>query len=158
MPTGDRRERPGKTYGTEEIPAKSGPASPSEALAAVRAFDQFSRELVLLADYRLEEVERTVRGFQRSVREQLDRLATPGGAAAVPAMDAGERARFREAVDELDWFLGILRRDDHGGHRQALGQYGRLLCEALEDRLGPPRAEPSPVGTPRRTGSAGNPK
>ena len=38
---------------------------------------------------------------------------------------------FEISLEQLDWFYRIIERDDHGGHRQALGQYVRLLAESL---------------------------
>jgi hypothetical protein len=52
----------------------------------------------------------------------------------------------------LRGLLRIVERDDHGGNRQALGQYGRILAEALKEHRalerpvpgqGPPEAAAS---------------
>ena len=38
---------------------------------------------------------------------------------------------FLTSTEQLGWFFRVVEGDDHGGHRQALGQYGRALAEAL---------------------------
>jgi len=38
---------------------------------------------------------------------------------------------FVTSLDQFDWFLRVVEGENHGGHRQALGQYGRVLAEAL---------------------------
>jgi hypothetical protein len=57
-----------------------------------------------------------------------------------------EHAIFPRSVQQLRWFYGVVEREDHGGHRQALGQYWRLVLEALARHLGDERASlgPSP--------------
>ncbi len=55
---------------------------------------------------------------------------------------AADHERFRTSVQQLWWFYAIVEREDHGGNRQALGQYGRLVCEALRRH----RAEERGVG------------
>jgi len=38
---------------------------------------------------------------------------------------------FATSLEQFWWFFRVVEADDHGGHRQALGQYGRVLAEAL---------------------------
>ena len=38
---------------------------------------------------------------------------------------------FVTSLDQFEWFLRVVEGENHGGHRQALGQYGRVLAEAL---------------------------
>jgi hypothetical protein len=62
-----------------------------------------------------------------------------------------EHGIFAGSLGQLDWLLGIVAGEPHGGHRQALGQYWRIFLEALDRHLvdelrtiGPeaPRSEP----------------
>jgi hypothetical protein len=50
-----------------------------------------------------------------------------------------EHLAFRGSTDELRHLWDVVRAVDHGGNRQALGQYWRVLLEALtlhlEDEL-----------------------
>ncbi len=38
---------------------------------------------------------------------------------------------FETSLEQLWWFFRVVEKEDHGGNRQALGQYGRVLGEAL---------------------------
>lgn len=58
------------------------------------------------------------------------------GTANVPRVRLSElsrrdHARFEESVRELRWYLDRVASDAHGGNRQALGQYWRLVVEAV---------------------------
>lgn len=139
-------------------------AAPSGAGLDARldAFDHFAVGLVRLEPYPLEEVRRTVEGFcselERHLRESRRRgVVTPRDARAEELLRS-EHDRFPASVEELRALLDVVVHDDHGGHRQALGQYGRILVEALrahraDEALpseGSSRATPFPPPLPAR--------
>jgi hypothetical protein len=113
------------------------PPGPLDDLVAW--FDQVSQALVLLEPFPIADVRGAVHALRRGMEAHLrgaDRLGAGDG----PPVDSGSRLervvrsqheRFAVSLDQLDWFLAIVEREDHGGHRQALGQYGRLLAEAF---------------------------
>ncbi len=115
--------------------------APPQFDALVEWVDRVSRDLVLLEDYSLEEVSSWVGAVDQGVRHHLTlygRLRPPDGGR--PGADAlatlrrtleDDHARFRVSLEQLRWFHQVVVHDDHGGNRQALGQYGRVLAEAL---------------------------
>jgi hypothetical protein len=112
--------------------------SPSEYEPWIGWLDRASQGLVLLEPYPLEELRTVVRrvadGVALHTREYDARLgAAPpsGGRPATWALLRADHAWFSVSLEQLAWFFGIVENEDHGGHRQALGQYGRLLAEAL---------------------------
>jgi hypothetical protein len=112
---------------------------PGELDALVDWFDRVSHALVLLDDMPLSDVRGAVAAFSAAVTAHRE---TDGGLSAsdVP-QDAGllagrqvlreDHDRFASSVRQLWWLCGIVEHEDHGGNRQALGQYGRLAAEAL---------------------------
>ncbi len=99
-------------------------------------FDQFSANLVLLEEYDREDVRFAVEAIDRGVREHLRSFAAGDPATGAPrpasfAVLEADHARFLVSLEQLRWFYRIVEGEDHGGHRQALGQYGRVLTEAL---------------------------
>jgi hypothetical protein len=120
-------------------PAPDLGAPPVEFDRLVDWFDHVSRGLVLLEEYSLPDVTAAARRFEGGVRDHVrefaGRIEPATGVAAAPS-DArsilrSDHAWFSVSIDQLEWFLGIVTRDDHGGHRQALGQYGRVFAEAV---------------------------
>ena len=117
-------------------PRERSPAGVDEAL---ERFDRFSSALVRLEVFSLEEVRGSVAAFLTEVEVHLGGSPIPPVGsdrpprAGPPEGDRleGEHERFRTSVDELRSLLGVVEGDDHGGHRQALGQYGRIFAEAL---------------------------
>lgn len=133
------------------------PSPGVEALALrTEEFDRFSHGLVRLEPHPLSELRRRVGEFARAVEAHLDAGGPGRPLAATAGRDrlAAEHLRFHSSVRELRSLLEVVEHDDHGGHRQALGQYGRLLAEALrnhlQDELRPPVEPPVP-----RAGTAG---
>jgi hypothetical protein len=124
------------------------PPTPEEFDAVLDWFERVSSALVLLAEFPLEEVERAVREFEsrvrRHVRESGSRLDAsappPGPAADARALLRADHAWFATSIEQLDWFFRIVANEDHGGHRQALGQYGRVFTEALRRHRADERA------------------
>jgi hypothetical protein len=118
--------------------------------------DASSVRLVLLHEQALDTVARESEALREAVREH--RRAFDGG--TLPLTNVTQVRRRRLAL-EHDWFessfeefsalLDVVRSNDHGGNRQALGQYGKLLAEAVrlhlreEGLLRPPLTEnPTP--------------
>lgn len=115
--------------------------APREFDALVEWVDRVSRNLVLLEAYSLPEVASWVDAVDRAVRDHLStyRELTPSRSVGRRDDDFAtlrrtleeDHARFRVSLDQLRWFFRVVEEDDHGGNRQALGQYGRVLAEAL---------------------------
>jgi hypothetical protein len=130
-------------------------------------FERLSSGLVLLEEVPLERLRASVARFAATILRHSERsLATdpPGARTSDPGGASHrlrtEHERFLTSADELLGLLAVVGRDDHGGHRQALGQYGRILVESLrrhraEERAGGPGRPPA-AGTP--VASAGNRK
>ncbi len=123
--------------------ARSGevdPRSPPVRLDdRINWFGRVSDRLVLLEESSLPDVAYAVGQIEVSVRDHLVRAA--GGPPDPPRGDEARRRLaailrsdhliFSVSVEQLRWFLQIVEHEDHGGHRQALGQYGRVFVEAL---------------------------
>jgi hypothetical protein len=130
-----------------ERPDAVGPV-PHEFDEVVDWFEHVSTALVLLAEFPLSEVERATREFERRVRGHLEEFGrkldqtrpSPGVAADARALLRADHAWFGTSIDQLDWFYRIVANEDHGGHRQALGQYGRVFTEALRRHRAEERA------------------
>jgi hypothetical protein len=130
---------------------------PGDLDELVEWFERASTALVLLELYPLEDlrrmvgaVSRAVRGHPRAYDDRLGARPPSGADAGTWAMLRADHAWFRESVEQLAWFLRVVENEDHGGHRQALGQYGRLLAEALRRHR---VLEEGFLGAPSRTGS-----
>ncbi len=144
-----RNDGPGVTARTLFGPAPCSGVRPAETSlrtdgptdldALLDRFDRLSFGLVRLEAYSLEEIRRAVDDLAEAVEVHAARagpsaLARHGSPLSEdrPRSPLGlEHDRFRTSVEQLRWFLAIVEREDHGGHRQALGQYGRVLVEAL---------------------------
>lgn len=115
--------------------APVGPAidrAPADIDALVDWFEWVSERLVLLDDFSLADVRRAIGSVDSAIRRHLANSPNPPSTAgSVAARIALDHRMFPTSLDQLAWFLAIVERDDHGGNRQALGQYGRLLAEAL---------------------------
>jgi hypothetical protein len=111
-------------------------------------FDEFvswlgevSDRLVLVEGFPLEDVRRAVWLAHDRVRAHL-RADLPVGSERTskgPSRESTlwetvllEHRWFETSLEELVGLLRVVEQDDHGGHRQALGQYGRILAAALE--------------------------
>jgi hypothetical protein len=97
-----------------------------------------SAGLVSLEPWPLSEVKGSIAAFESAVQRHLAGApAGPGGSnpygmpSEIESLLDHEHARFVTSLEHLWWYYGIVEADDHGGHRQALGQYGRLVAEAV---------------------------
>lgn len=104
---------------------------PTELDPLVEWLDRVSQNLVLLEPYSLDELRRAVSVVEEVVAAHLvvplSRSVDSGRAAELRA----DHLRYRVSLEELRGLLRVVENDDHGGHRQALGQYGRVLAESL---------------------------
>ncbi|HXY47232.1 MAG TPA: hypothetical protein VEK13_04990, partial [Thermoplasmata archaeon] len=97
-----------------------------------------SYALVLLEEFSLTEIRSAVARIEAAVLAHVSSSPTTrrdlaGGnrlSELRKVVDA-DHVWFRISLEQLRWFLSVVERDDHGGNRQALGQYGRLLGESL---------------------------
>lgn len=122
---------------------------------AVAEFGGLSQQLVLLDDIALPELVRRVTGFEEVLRGHLEGGASSDGDPARGSAEIEEDHRtFAESIEVLDWLLEIVRTDDHGGNRQALGQYGKVLAEALLDHRARETGAGRPAGRPGARRSA----
>lgn len=94
---------------------------------------------MLLEEYPLEDLRAAVAAVDRAVRAHLasaDRwgetdLSEDEEALRTVSVLRHDHGWFETSLEQLRGFLRVVERDDHGGHRQALGQYGRVLAESL---------------------------
>ncbi len=120
-------------------PVAPGPTADFDSVVA--AFERFADGLVLLEPYPLATVRATVDRFERAVRGHLE---TSDRGSAPPNSLRGEHERYATSLAQLRWFLAIVERDDHGGNRQALGQYARVFAESLRVHRRDERAATAP--------------
>ena len=114
-------------------------APPVDLDRLLDGFDTFSSRLVLLEEYSIEEVRAALDALRGPVlrhchagwEEEETRARNVPGAAELLRILRADHERFSTSIGQLDWFCAILARENHGGHRQALGQYGRVLVESF---------------------------
>ncbi len=97
-----------------------------------------SDRLVLLEAIPLEEIRSVVDVTVERVRRHLRSTdpTEPGPGDPLRECELVEILRsdhrwFESSLEEFTGLLRVVEGDDHGGHRQALGQYGRLVAAAL---------------------------
>jgi hypothetical protein len=138
------------------VDESSRPSSLDELLDG---FDRLGADLVRLAEYDLPEVERALTSFDRSVRAHLTGAGATSGARDADRRGSrtllleSEHERFLTSLDQLWWLFAIVKGNDHGGHRQALGQYMRILVEALRRHRDDERGVESPPDASRERGA-----
>jgi hypothetical protein len=112
-------------------------APPTEFDPYVDWFEAISDRLVLLEPYALRDVQGMIGRTQQVLTAHMQQeIPVPERSPAAADFElrevlASDHRWFLRSVEQLGWFLGIVVADDHGGHRQALGQYGRVLAEAV---------------------------
>jgi hypothetical protein len=135
---------------------------PPDLDALIESFDRLSSGLVLLERRPLGEVRDAIEALEAAVQAHVTAAgaapATTDGRARERSGRVGEiesdHRRFPTSLEQLWWFYRIVEGDDHGGHRQALGQYGRLLAEALRRHRADERAAPSDLPAADGSGPA----
>jgi len=129
---------------TEPLRLPAARSAPEGLAATTDWFESLSYGLVLLEPYPLEDLQAAVQAFRgrmiaHTAAWGAERWVPRGGdpfAARLYRVVVSDHAWFETSFDQLRWFLGIVENEDHGGHRQALGQYGRLVSEAVRRHLG----------------------
>ncbi len=114
-------------------------AVPTDFDEIVDWLERWSYNLVLLEEYPLSDVRAALDAVDRGVRKhraetdpRLDRLTElSDDAARGREVVRNDHVWFETSLEQFWWFYRAVEKDDHGGHRQALGQYGRVLSEAL---------------------------
>jgi hypothetical protein len=149
---GDRTaDPPSGPEGEPDRSSGSGPPGtpPTRLPELIPWFEEFCRGLVRLSRPSLSEIRAAVSAVEVALRAGAPKPSNPGAR----GVDAGP---WREALGQLHWLLGIVEHDDHGGNRQALGQYGLLVAESLRGHFLP--ADPSvpmAAGDPRSRRTTG---
>jgi len=119
-----------------EVDIRNPPAGFDEL---IEWLEKWSYRLVLLEEYSIADLRAALRRVQQGVRAH-GKEADPRPYAPFGADEEAERLVmvvrsdhewFERSVEQFDWFLQVVEREDHGGHRQALGQFGRVFAEAL---------------------------
>jgi hypothetical protein len=131
---------PKATVGPPRLPDSPSAEVVTASLLRVRnaahQLEGHCEELVALGAIPLEEVRGAVDALARQLLEGHPALVA-GRLRALrrfgPAAQRLERdhERFPEGFAEIRGLLDVAERDDHGGNRQAVGQYGRILLEAV---------------------------
>lgn len=124
----------------------------------------WSYRLVLLEEYPLPDLRAAVATTTRAVRAhradfevRIAAVVTGAGSSPLTQVVRSDHEWFELSIEQLGWFLRVVEGEDHGGHRQALGQFGRVLAEALRRHRRDERAllstndpRPSPTGSRSR--------
>jgi hypothetical protein len=126
------------SFGRPEVDIHAPPARLDDL---IEWFDRVSYRLVLLEEYTVPDVDAAIRCLEGAVRAHLDaEEVRPSGRPTPPAdprlgrLIAADHVRFPDSLEQLRWFYRRVTEapiGEAGGHRQALGQYGRVLAEAL---------------------------
>ncbi len=137
--------------------AADRPNEEGEFDAAIDRFETFSTGLVRLEPVPLPELRRTVDRFIDDLRDHLEaarslRRRPPPVGPRERRLDA-EHERFYSSIEQLREILRVVESEDHGGHRQALGQYGRIVTEALRRHRADERFGGREAGSGRRPGN-----
>ena len=99
----------------------------------------WSYRLVLLEGYPLADLGDAIRAVEVAVRRhrqsadlRLRPLLEEGAdTSRVARVVLHDHVWFDTSLEQFWWFFRVVEGEDHGGHRQALGQYGRVLAESL---------------------------
>ena len=108
---------------------------PTELDALVDWFEQIAYQLVLLAEFSLPDLRHAVEVFAQAVTRHGEQppygeIGRTGDDELARVLRA-DHGWFVTSAEQLRWFLRVVEGEDHGGHRQALGQYGRIFAEAV---------------------------
>ncbi len=111
---------------------------PTELTDLVNWYERISYGLVISEPYPLDRVRAAADRFETAVREHAERTALPpvrGPTDRLGLVLRADHRWFSQSFEQLRWFLGVVAREDHGGNRQALGQFGRLVTESVRRHL-----------------------
>ncbi|MGB6500517.1 MAG: hypothetical protein WBG19_03835 [Thermoplasmata archaeon] len=140
----------------ETLGRSAGPVRSLEEIT--NSFERFSAGLVLLEACPIEQVRAEIVEFESALRAHLrssESIAPSEGPGGDAGTIASDHSRFLTSIDQLWWFYRIVSSNDHGGHRQALGQYGRLLTEAVQQHMSvEARIDAASSRAPRAAGDA----
>jgi hypothetical protein len=112
---------------------------PSSFDEIVDWLEGWSYALVLLESYALTDLRAAITAVESAVRAHRE-VTEPWVAPLIDADEETSRtarvvlhdhAWFVTSLEQFEWFFRVVEGENHGGHRQALGQYGRVLAEAL---------------------------
>ncbi len=126
-----------------ERPAVDWDHPPPELGDLVEWFERISYGLVLLEPYSLDHLRSAIDRFDSAVRDHSQRTVLPPVRSVSDRLGAILRADhrwFSQSFEQLRWFFEVVERDDHGGNRQALGQFGRLVTESVRRHLADERS------------------
>jgi hypothetical protein len=126
--------------GTTMDPGQTLPPRSTDVGDIARRQAELAERLVRLEDVPLPELDREVRLLRRSLLfehsrgtepwlRDMERQA-PAQAHRVDRLRSDHRI-FRSSMEQLEWFRSIVEAEDHGGNRQALGQYWKILIESI---------------------------
>lgn len=114
-------------------------APPAEFDDLIDWLERWSYALVLLEEYPLPDLRLAVSAVARAFGRH--RVASDPWLTSIRPEDEeisqGVRVMLHDhewfvaSLEQLDGYLRVVEADNHGGHRQALGQYGRVLAEAM---------------------------
>ncbi|MFY9717796.1 MAG: hypothetical protein WAK40_07705 [Thermoplasmata archaeon] len=135
---------------TPRFSARDEPSATLDEL--VDRFDRLSTNLVLLSGPSVEGLQTAISSLDIAVRAHVSAGSSRRLGRSTTDSD---HDRFLVSLDQLWWFYGIVAADDHGGHRQALGQYGRLVAEALRRHLTEERGDLPRASSPPTTATDG---
>ncbi|MGA8604413.1 MAG: hypothetical protein WB788_05050 [Thermoplasmata archaeon] len=128
-----------------EVDIRSPPADFEER---VDWLERWSYGLVLLEEYPMADLRSALASVESAVRSH--RTTCDRRIRRIPRGDEesdrgaslllSDHEWFETSLEQFWWFFRVVEKEDHGGHRQALGQYGRVLGEALRRHLAEERA------------------
>jgi len=133
-------------------------APPAEFDEMIDWLERWSYSLVLLEEYPIPDLRSAVSEVTRAFARH--RVTSDPWLTSLRLEDE-EMARgvrvilhdhewFVGSLEQLDGYLRVVEAENHGGHRQALGQYGRVLAEAMRRHRREERElEQKHRGTPR---------
>lgn len=136
--TADRTMSHGAVPAYPERPTIDWDRPPTELSDLVDWFERISYGLVILETYSLDQIRSAVDRFESAVRHHTEHTTLPpvrGPADRLGIVLRADHRWFSQSFDQLRWFFGLVERDDHGGNRQALGQFGRLVTESVRRHL-----------------------
>jgi hypothetical protein len=99
---------------------------------------EFGDRLVLLEEFSLDEIRSAMRIARERILQHLSSPDLPGSPSAITTRGEelheivrADHRWFETSLAELVGLVRVVEGEDHGGHRQALGQYARLLATSL---------------------------